>query len=179
MTDTDSLMLEIKTKDLWGDIAKINFYNGDWIEEEGNKRNREIGVFKSETGKDPIVEFVGLCAKMYSYITESDQQAHMRAKGVGKEALETLKHSDYVQCLADGTSNIIKMQSIRSINQQLYTMQMFKKGLSCNNVKRWICEDGIHTEPYSYNPTEPTTLLEPGDICPWHVYEIYDDDEEF
>ena len=29
MTDTDSLMLEIKTKDLWGDITKINFYNGD------------------------------------------------------------------------------------------------------------------------------------------------------
>ena len=60
MTDTDSLMLEIKMKDLWGDIAKINFYNGDWIEEEGNKRNGEISVFKSKTGKDPIVEFVGL-----------------------------------------------------------------------------------------------------------------------
>ena len=101
----------------------------------------------------------------------------MHAKGVGKEALETLKHSDYVQCLADGTSNIIKMQSIRSINQQLYMMEMFKKGLSCNDVKCWICSDGIHTEPYGYNPTEPTTLLEPGEICPWHVYEVYDEEE--
>ena len=127
MTDTDSLMLEIKTKDLWGDIAKINFYNGDWIEEEGNERNGEIGVFKSKTSKDPIVEFVGLHAKMYSYITKSDQQAHMRVKGVGKAALEMLKHSDYVHCLSNGTSNVIKMQSIRSINQQLYTMEMFKK----------------------------------------------------
>ena len=177
MTDTDSLMLEIKTKDLWGDITKINFYNGDWIEEEGNERNGEIGVFKSKTGKDPITEFVGLRAKMYSYITESNQQAHMRAKGVGKTALETLKHSDYVHCLADGTSNVIKMQSIHSINQQLYTMEMFKKGLSCNDVKRWICEDGIHTEPYGYNPTSPTSLLEPGDICPWHVdEELYDEE---
>ena len=114
---------------------------------------------------------------MYSFVTKSDQQAHMKAKGVGKEAMETLKHSDYVQCLADGTSNIIKMQSIRSINQQLYTMEMLKKGLSCNDVKRWICEDGINTEPYGYAPCEPTTLLEPGDICPWHVYEIYDDEE--
>ena len=114
---------------------------------------------------------------MYSYITESDQQVHMRAKGVGKEALETLKHSDYVHCLADGTSNIIKMQSIRSINQQLYTMEMLKKGLSCNDVKCWIYSDGIHTEPYGYNPTEPTTLLEPGEICPWHIYEVYDEEE--
>ena len=57
-------------------------------------------------------------------------------------------------------------------------MEMLKKGLSCNDVKRWICEDGINTEPYGYAPVEPTTLLEPGDICPWHVYEIYEDDEE-
>ena len=114
---------------------------------------------------------------MYSYVTESDQQAHMRAKRVRKAALETLKHQDYVHCLADGTSNVIKMQSIRSINQQLYTMEMFKKGLSCNDVKRWICEDGIHTEPYGYNPTSPTSLLEPGDICPWHVdEELYDEE---
>ena len=80
MTDTDSLMLEIKPKDLWGDITKINFYNGNWIEQEGNERNGEIGVFKSETGKDPIVEFMGLHAKIYSYITESDQQVHMHAR---------------------------------------------------------------------------------------------------
>ena len=126
MTDMDSLMLEIKTKDLWGDIDKLNLYNGDW-KEEGNPRNGEIRVFKFETGKDPITEFMGLCAKMYSFVTESDKQAHMRVKGVGKEAIETLKHSDYIQCLANGTSNIIKMQSIRSINQ-LYTMEMLKKG---------------------------------------------------
>ena len=136
MTDTDSLMLEIKTKDLWGDINKLNAYFGNWIEEEGNEHNGEICVFKSETGKDPITEFMGLRAKIYSFITESDEQAHMRAKCVGKEALETLKHSDYVQCLADVTSIVIKMQSIRSINQQLYTMEMLKKGLSCNNVKQ-------------------------------------------
>ena len=58
MTDTDSLMLEIKTKDLWGDINKLNMYFGNWIEQEGDERNGEIGVFKSETGKDPITEFV-------------------------------------------------------------------------------------------------------------------------
>ena len=124
-------------------------------------------MFKSETSKDPIVEFMGLHAKMYLFVTESDQQAHMCAKGVGKEALETLKHQDYGQCLANGTSNVIKMQSIRSINQQLYTMEMLKNGLNCNDVKWWI-----NTEPYGYAPCEPTSLLEPGDICPWHVYEI-------
>ena len=37
MTDTDSLMLEIKMKDLWGDIDKLNMYFGNWIEQEGNE----------------------------------------------------------------------------------------------------------------------------------------------
>ena len=59
MTDTNSLMLEIKTKDLWEDIDKLNFYYGDWIEEEGNERNGEIGVFKSETGKTPSLSSLG------------------------------------------------------------------------------------------------------------------------
>ena len=51
MTNTDSLMFKVKTKDIWGDITKLNFYNDDWIEQEGNEWNGEIGVFKSETGK--------------------------------------------------------------------------------------------------------------------------------
>ena len=108
---------------------------------------------------------------MYLFVLRVINKLTLRAKGVGKEAMETLKHQDYVQCLAEGTSNIIKMQSIRSINQQLYTIEMLKKGLSCNDVKWWICEGGINTEPYGYAPCEPTTLLEPGDICPWHVYD--------
>ena len=33
-------------------------------------------------------------------------------------------------------------------------MELFKKGLSCNDVKRWICEDGIETRPYGCNPSE-------------------------
>lgn len=70
MTDTDSLMLEIKTDDFWKDVEVFNKANNGWIQAEGNPRNGQLGVFKSETGDDPIVEFVGLRAKMYSYITE-------------------------------------------------------------------------------------------------------------
>ena len=46
------------------------------------------------------------------------------------------------------------MESIRSYEQQLYTVELFKKGLSCNDVKRWICPDVIETRPYGYNPSE-------------------------
>ena len=47
----------------------------------------------------------------------------------------------------------MKMESIRSYEQQLYTVELFKKGLSCNDVKRWICGDGTETRPYGYSPS--------------------------
>ena len=68
MTDTDSLMLKVKTKDIWADIKAFNRGHENWIEDEGNPRNGQLGVFKSETGKDPIMSFVGLRAKMYSFV---------------------------------------------------------------------------------------------------------------
>ena len=105
-------------------------------------------MLKSETGKDPIISFGGLRAKMYAIVTDSDHKEHMKAKGDSKEALSHLHHEDYVKCLKEGTSNSVRMESIRSYEQQLYTVGLFKKGLSCNDVKRWICGDGIETRSY-------------------------------
>ena len=97
------------------------------------------------------MKFVGLRAKMCSFITESDRKEHMKAKGVCKDAMQSMHHKDYVNCLTLGTSNTVRMQSIR---YSCWLMEMFKKGLICNDVKRWICPDGIHTEPYCYNPSD-------------------------
>ena len=59
-----------------------------------------------------------------------------------------------MKCLKEGTSNSVRMESIRSYKQQLFTVELIKKGLSCNDVKRWICEDGIEARPYGYNHIE-------------------------
>ena len=53
----------------------------------------------------------------------------------------------------------MRMESIRSYKQQLYTVELLKKGLSCNDVLRWMCGDGTETRPYGYNPSE-----EKGDV---------------
>ena len=104
---------------------------------------------------DPIVEFVGLRAKMYSYITLNEAKEHMKVKGVPKEELSKCSQQDFIEVLNSGKPTTINMQSIHSYQHQLYTVQMLKKGLSCNDVKRWICEDNINTEPYRYNPLSP------------------------
>ena len=68
MTDTDSFMLKVKTKDIWADIKAFNREHEKWIEDEGNLRNGQLDVLKSETGKGPIISFVGLRAKMCSFV---------------------------------------------------------------------------------------------------------------
>ena len=79
---------------------------------------------------------------------------------MSKGAMGQLHHEDYVQCLKEGSSNIVRMESIRSYEQQLYTVELFKKGLCYNDVKRWICDDGIETKPYGYNPLEDKDELD-------------------
>ena len=59
-----------------------------------------------------------------------------------------------MKCLKERTSNSVRMEGIRSYEQQLYMVELLNKGLSCNDVKRWICEDGIETRPYGYNPSD-------------------------
>ena len=75
-TDTDSLTYEVKTKDFYTDInpdIEERFDTGDYptnhpsgIEIELN--SKVLGIFKDEVCGKQIVEFVGLRAKLYSYL---------------------------------------------------------------------------------------------------------------
>ena len=72
-TDTDSLTYEIEAEDVYQDFwyDKDKFDNSDYPENSTHhdKTNKKvIGKFKDEASSIPIVEFVGLKSKMYSYI---------------------------------------------------------------------------------------------------------------
>ena len=79
MTDTDSLMYEIETKDLYKDIRDDlvqRFDTSNYSDNHPLLQNRrgEIpsnknvpGMFKDEAGGKIIIEFVGLRSKLYSY----------------------------------------------------------------------------------------------------------------
>ena len=73
--DTDSLIMNIKTKDFYKDIARdveIRFdtsnYNVDRPLPKG-KNKKVIGLMKDELGGGIITEFVALRPKTYSYMT--------------------------------------------------------------------------------------------------------------
>ena len=79
MTDTDSLIYEIKTDDFYKDIANdieskfdTTEFNKDHpaVSSVGFKvgvNKKVIGMFKDETSGKQIEEFVGLRPKSYSY----------------------------------------------------------------------------------------------------------------
>ena len=55
-------------------------------------------VFKDEAASIPIVEFVGLKSKMYSYI-KNDKKGRKSAIGINKNVINNdLKHEDYETC---------------------------------------------------------------------------------
>ena len=87
-TDTDSLTYEIETEDVYKDFweDKEKFDNSDYPENSPyfDKSNKKmIGKFKDEASGIPIVEFIGLRSKMYSYIKDNNEEAKT-AKGIKK-----------------------------------------------------------------------------------------------
>ena len=81
-TDTDSLTYEIEAEDIYQDFwnDKDQFDNSDYPENSPyyDKTNKKvIGKFKDEAASIPVVKFVGLKSKMYSYIETDEKEERL------------------------------------------------------------------------------------------------------
>ena len=102
-TDTDSLVMLIETADIYEDMWQhSDLYDTSNYSEEfktskdhtlySTKNKKVIGKFKDECAGDPIVEFVALRPKMYSFITASSKE-EKRGKGISRNVLrDDLRH---------------------------------------------------------------------------------------
>ena len=152
-TDTDSLMYEIETEDFYKDISKDvkdRFDTSDYPENHPSGiptgiNKKVLGMFKDEAAGKIIKEFVGLRAKLYSFIME-DGKENKRCKGVKKQVVESsITHEDYKTCLRTGKEQLRKQNIIRSYEHEVYTEVVNKIALSSIDDKRYILDDGIHT----------------------------------
>ena len=124
-TDTDSLTYEIETEDAYLDFWKNKnmFDNSDYPQDSiyySNKNKKVIGKFKDEAGGKPIVEFIGLRSKMYSYLKDNNQCGRA-AKGIKKIVIKKdIKHcANYKDVLFNNKQLHHKMKTIRSEKHQL------------------------------------------------------------
>ena len=97
-TDTDSLTYELETQDAYQDFwkNKNKFDNSDYPENSPfyDKTNKKvIGKFKDEVSGMPIIEFIGLRSKMYSYLKENDLDKKTEEQIKMKRSEEPLKAS--------------------------------------------------------------------------------------
>ena len=163
-TDTDSLTYEIEANDVYKDFFKDKdkFDNSDYPEYSPffyKKNKKVIGKFKDEAAGIPIIEFVGLRSKMYSYMKEN-QKGGKTAKGIKKNVIKNnIMHDDYKETLFNNKQMYHKMKTIRSENHQLGSYELNKVSLSCFDDKRYIHEDGISSYAYGHKniiTPEPT-----------------------
>ena len=150
---------EIETNDTYQDFwnDKDKFDDSDYPENSTNydtSNKKVIGKFKDEAAGTPIVEFVGLRSKMYSYI-KTDEKGGKTAKGIKKNVIKNdLKHEDYKNVLLNNKQLHHKMKTIRSRKHQLGSYEINKISLSCCDDKRYIHNNGITSHTYGHYKIE-------------------------
>ena len=133
-TDTDSLTYEIEADDVYQDFWKDKhlFDNSDNPKsspffDDANKK--VIGKFKDEASGIPIVEFVGLRSKMYSYMKDN-KQGSRTAKGIKKNVIkQKIQHDNYKDTLFNKKQMRHTMRLIKSEKHRIGSYVVNKTSL--------------------------------------------------
>ena len=155
-SDTDSLVLNIETddffKDISGDVMEW-FDTNDFPKDhpavlEGlpivKENKKKIGLMKDECGGKILTEWVALRPKLYSFLTENGEK--QKAKGLKKSIKnKSLRHENFLKCLRTGKSQTRKQCLFRSRDHHIFTENMVKVALSCDDDKRIVLGNGIDT----------------------------------
>ncbi len=131
-TDTDSLYYYLETadleKELYANKELFDYHDYNFKSPYLDYSNQmEIGKFKCETRGASIVEFIGLAAKMYSYvhlsmgITGAPTVEKQRIKGVTRATAKRLKHQNYAEQLREPIEIYLTNRRIGTKKHVLYT----------------------------------------------------------
>ena len=154
-TDMDSLTYEIEAEDVYKDFwnDKDMFDNSDYSENSPyycNANKKVISKFKDEACGVPIVKFIGLKSKMYSYVKDIGKGGKT-AEGIKKNVIKNdIKHEDYKNVLLNNKRLHHKMKTIRSHKHQHGSYEINKVSLSCFDDKHYIHNNGISSYAYGH-----------------------------
>lgn len=143
-TDTDSLIMEIRTENVFEDIKEnLNYFDTSNFDESnihGIPKNKSvIGKMKIEYPLNIIREFYGTGAKAYCIILNEDKIIK-KAKGVTKSTVsKQLNPSDYRDIVTNNcTHKFCEMYIFRSHLHNMYTELKNKVALSSSDDKRFL-----------------------------------------
>ena len=106
------------------------------------------GYWKDDNAGADIVEFVGLRAKMYSFMYAQDRGSKSTAKGVQRSFLErNIKHEHYRHVLFNTTRMKSYFVRLQNEGHVVYTKEGEKMGLNPLNDKRFVTQ---HNESFAF-----------------------------
>ena len=108
--------------------------------------NREPGLFKLEK---QATFGIALCSMCFYMEDRATGQAKVSSKGVNKRQNEM--RAERFERALEGSRDMATNRGFRMHNGAMYTYEQRKLGLSAYYDKRWVLEDGIHTEPIEYH----------------------------
>ena len=149
LTDTDSLVYEIETDDVYED-----FYRDKTclflviIHKMFDSVNKKvIGKMKDEFKGNIISEFARLKSKMYSLV-DVDGKANKKAKGINRGVVKNTRHKEFVDVFFNKKMMRHIMRRIQSRLYKIGTYNVCKISLSCFDDKRYILDDDINSLAY-------------------------------
>ena len=154
-TDTDSLILDIQTDDVYSDMREdwslydtSNYPKDNPLFSPNNKK--VLGKMKDKRRGLAIKEVVAVRLKMYS-VLKAGKKNIRKAKGVKKNVIEKeITHEHYKEALIKGKQYMHKMKILRSEGHEMYGMCMNKISISPFDTKQWIADDGVRTLAYGH-----------------------------
>ncbi len=158
-TDTDSLIIEFKTENIYCDLALIK----DKFDMSDIKKDSPYykllhhtdcvkvpGKFKPEEAGIPIAEVVCLKAKMYSFLMTDykDSYKNRHAKGIKKNNIKKdLRHQLYKDCLFESKMDMTVTQyNIESEKHELGLYENVKSSITAFDDKKYIIDHGLNSD---------------------------------
>ena len=148
ITDTDSLVYEIKTKNFYEDfyLDKDLFDLSDYSLHSkffDPVHKIVIGKMKNEFKGKIICEFAGLKSKMYSLIIADNEEVTI-AKGINKK----IRRKEFINVLFNKKVMRHNMKIIQNKLHRIGTYDICRLPLSCFDDKRYVLDDGVNNLAY-------------------------------
>jgi len=140
-TDTDSLLMEIETDDVYRDMAEgLDSYDTSNYPKEhplhSSKNKKVLGKIEDECAGRVIDEAMAIRPKMYS-IMEEKEKNDKKAKGVKKSVVEKeIQHEQYKEALFEKKQFWHGMNILLSESHEIYGMRVDKVSLLAFDTKR-------------------------------------------
>ena len=157
VSDTDSLMYEIKTEDVYKNFSKdkekevFDFSNySSRSKYYDDSKILVVGYRKDKTGVVVTNEYGGLKAKMYSLLV-GDHSNNKKAKGVNANVVEKITHSEYKNVLLNKKclrNSLNRIQSKK--HHRIGAYKINKTSLSCFHHKIFILNNGYDGLAFGY-----------------------------